>query len=158
MTVCFCTESEDTIERHQYLRNVKNTCKIAWLRKLHVSFFKGFHSKKSLFPRWHFIYKLKNVSSLNGRNSNYFPNQEKQNWKKIQDFVIKWKINIQLIIFFLHILWSFSLWLLYSFRNEEKLALLVYTLFRRRTASSIRNSFVATSAIGWIKPTVLNWV
>ena len=67
---------------------------------------------------------------------------------KIRDF----STRIHLIIIFMLISSSIKLFVLYSFRNEEKLvALLVYSSFRRVTTSGIRNSSVATSSISWIQ-------
>ena len=62
------------------------------------------------------------------------------------------KKKIQLTITFMHISSSIVLGFFYSFRNEEKLAaLLVYSSFWWVSTSGMRNSYVATSSISWIK-------
>ena len=65
------------------------------------------------------------------------------------DFIMKIKIEIQIIIIFMHISSSLSLCVFYSIKNEEKLvALLVYSSFQRVAISGIRKSSITTSNFG----------
>ena len=82
-------------------------------------------------------------------NSESKKKEKKENKTKytLHDFSTK----IHLIIIFMSISSTVNLFDFYSFRNEQKLVvLLVYSSFRWVATSGIRNSSVVTSSICWI--------